>query len=237
MNENSFQKYLTDFFISEQIPPEYFTRVRFLPFSQYSDFQYDTNFFTVFEDWWVRHPDIIKSKISAIYGKSATIFARKCTVKRVNKAESDIFLNENHIYGTSASKYRIGLYAENELVAIATFAGLRNFETGKSAELIRYCNKKFSTVTGGLSKLLSYYSKEICPDNIMTYNDLDWGNGDTYRKLGFYECGVKNRFVFYCNVHSGQRIANRYFSDYENINNYVSLKNSGSIKFIRNKSK
>ncbi len=188
----------------------------------------------MFEDWWIRHPEIIKSKISALYGKSKTIFARKCFVKKITKPEADIFLNENHIYGTSTSKVRIGLFFENELVAAMTFAAMRKFQTGNSAEILRYCSKNYTTITGGLSKLLKFYMQLYAPQSIMTYTDLDWGNGEAFRRLGFVETEKRAAVSFFCNTDSGERIAKKYFRDIDNIAQYVQLTNSGSLKFVAN---
>jgi len=229
---NSFDIWLNSFCDVNHIEQSECRKHRFLSFSEYSEFQYKENIFTVFEDWWIRHPEIIKSKISALYSKSKTIFARKCFVKKITKPEADIFLNENHIYGTSTSKVRIGLFFENELVAAMTFAAMRKFHTGNSAEILRYCSKNYTTITGGLSKLLKFYMQLYAPQSIMTYTDWDWGRGDAFGKLGFCQTEKKTAVTFFCNTVTGERIPKKYFNDIDNVSQYEQLTNSGSLKFV-----
>ena len=76
-------------------------------------------------------------------------------------------------------------------------------------ELLRFCNKLNTSVIGGASKLFKYFIDNYKPEEIITYADRSWSQGNLYRKLGFdfiYETqpnyyyvvdGIrKNRFNF-----------------------------------------
>ena len=74
-------------------------------------------------------------------------------------------------------------------MSIMTFGSLRRSLGSKSKsghyELLRFCNKKNSTIIGGASKLLKYFIKNYKPSEIISYSDSSRSNGDVYYKLGF----------------------------------------------------
>lgn len=137
----------------------------------------------IYEDDWLYKQDIVKSRIRSLFGKSNIIYARKCEIRVVSSKDANVFLDVNHIQGKCVSKIRYGLYYLNELVAIMTF-GKSRFETGKT-ELLRYCSILGHNVIGGASKLFSHFMKFNDIDEIITYADRSWSNGNMYKKLGF----------------------------------------------------
>ncbi len=95
--------------------------------------------------------------------------------------ESKIFLDENHIQGNCISKYRYGLYYNNELISLMTF-GKSRFKD--EFELLRFCNKLGYNVVGGASKLFFHFLKdheEI--KEVISYADRRWSVGNLYFKL------------------------------------------------------
>jgi len=189
--------------------------------------------FLIYEDWWIRKPEIVKSKIKSILKISERIFARQCTKQKINKPDADLFLDQNHLYGSTNSKVKYGLFFKDKLYGIATFAGQRQFKNGRSVELLRYCSKNYYTIVGGLDKLLKIYIQEYQPDTIMTYIDLDWGTGESFAKLGFESKGIKDPMKFYVQKKSGNRIPEKYFNDFNNEGSYEMVKNKGSNKMIK----
>lgn len=140
---------------------------------------------------WLNRPEILASKAINRLGLSERIHARKCVVRRLDKPVLDDFLNKNHLNGSAGSKYKFGLFYDNELMAAVSFATPRMFNGKKSAELVRYCVKSFYSIPGGLDKLLKHYVKEYPCDDIFTYVDLGWSNGQGFRNIGFQEEGTK----------------------------------------------
>ena len=172
----------------------------------------------IFEDEWIYKQDIVKSRIKNILGKTDNrIYARKCTVREVDKKEAKEFIEKNHIQGNTIFKYAYGLFYDNDLVSIMTFGKLRK-NLGRTPsdnewELIRFCNKLNTNVIGGASKLLSHFLKKHSPLKIVSYADKRWSQGNMYEKLGFtllhdsqpnyyYIIGNKryNRFAFRKNI-------------------------------------
>ena len=144
----------------------------------------------IFEDEWLEKEEICKSRLLNIIGKTPNkIFARKCEIREVTAKEAKEFLNTNHIQGNVNSKVKLGLYYNNELVSLMTFGNLRKNlgQTHKEGhyELLRFCNKLYTNVVGGASKLLKYFEKKYQPVKIISYADRRWSNGDLYKSLGF----------------------------------------------------
>lgn len=142
----------------------------------------------IWQDDWIYKNEIIKSIILNKLGKSERIYARKCKIKIVDNKTKTKFLDDNHLQGNCVSKYNIGLYYNNELVSLMTFGNTR-FNKNKDIELLRFCNKLNTTVVGGASKIFKYfidnYLYKLDTNKIISYCNLDHGNGKLYENLGF----------------------------------------------------
>jgi hypothetical protein len=149
----------------------------------------------IYEFQWIQYEAILKSRIESFFGKSDTIHGRKTKFVRIDKAKSEIFLNQNHLQGYVSSKFKYGLILtagiqeQSELVAVATFSAGRKKkempENLRSFELIRFANKSGFRVIGGLSKLLNGFVQNHNVGDIMTYIDAAWSDGSGFIKLGF----------------------------------------------------
>lgn len=147
----------------------------------------------LWEDEYLKHRQIIDSRILSLLGISSRIYARETIVKSISQAELKNFLLTNHLNVPIAAKHRYGLFYKGseseELVAVAAFSRYCPIQdegiTYKSHELIRYCSLLNTTVVGGLSKLISYFEQDKKPEHIMTYVDREWSDGNSYIKLGF----------------------------------------------------
>jgi hypothetical protein len=140
----------------------------------------------IWEDDWKLKRSIVKSIILNRLGLSENkIFARKCQVKEVSASDASNFLEENHIQGFSPSKYKFGLYYNDELVSLMTF-GWRYTNSKKEFELIRFCNKRGYNIIGSASKLFSYFLKNNSSVfEVISYSDISIFDGNLYQKLGF----------------------------------------------------
>ena len=132
----------------------------------------------IFESEWLYKQEIVKSRLCSIFNHTTKIYARQCKIGIVSNDESIQFLNKNHIQGACHSKYRYGLYYNNELVSLMTF-GKSRFRKNE-IELLRFCNKLNTTVVGGASKLFKHFLNDI-----VSYADRRWSTGNLYEKLGF----------------------------------------------------
>lgn len=144
----------------------------------------------VFEDEWIYKKEIVKSRLLSIIGKvDNRIYARKTIVKEVPTKLAMKFLEENHIQGKVGGQLKLGLYKETELVALMTFGKLRKILGQESKEgsfeLLRFCNKKNTTVVGGASKLFKHFLKNYNPIEVTSYADRRWSDGNLYNQIGF----------------------------------------------------
>ena len=144
----------------------------------------------IFEDEWIRKPEIVKSRLLNIFGKSKyRFYARKCEIREVPVDIEKIFLDKNHIQGYTKSIVCYGLYLNNILISIMSFSNKRK-STGYTQidgdyELLRFCNFKNFSVVGAASKLLKHFIKVYKPNEIISFCDRRWSEGDLYEKLGF----------------------------------------------------
>ena len=155
----------------------------------------------IFEDEIISKPDIVKSRILNLIGKTPSrIYARECIIKELDSNTKKKFLNENHIDGDSVSKYNIGLFHNKELVCVGTF-GTRKISGTSSFELIRFSNRINTTVVGGFSKIFKYFVKNYKPSTITTYADIRWSGlspeDNVYVKSGFIYNGCTQPNYFY----------------------------------------
>lgn len=149
----------------------------------------------IFENEWLEKREIVESRIKCLLAANNRIFARKCEIKEISYKDSELFLNENHIQGNCVSKWRYGLYYNNELVSIMTF-GKSRFKD--EYEMLRFANKKNTNVIGGASKLFSHFTKQHADiQKIVTYADRRWSKGNLYEKLNFKKVGNTAPSYFY----------------------------------------
>ena len=142
---------------------------------------HNINLLQFYEDEWLYKKNIVKSIILAklnIFDK--IYFARKTTIKLIDKKTSDLFLDVNHIQGKCVGK-TFGLFDGEALISVMT-VGKSRFNS--SYELIRFATKLNCRVIGGFSKLLKYSKTQLGIDEITTYADLRYSTGETYKIFG-----------------------------------------------------
>lgn len=198
----------------------------------------------VYEDLWRTKGQIIKSRIRSISLKGEIIYARQCKVISIERSVEREFLDQNHMLGYTKSKYRYALVYSGRLVAVASFSNFRTIDRGgqllKSYEWIRYASDGSSRVVGGMGKLLSAFIKEVCPGEIMSYADIDWSQGDSYKRLEFNLLSITKPIRFIVDRGDYSRVKIKTAPD-EALNQQrgvedsrsVLVTNSGNYKFVR----
>ena len=148
----------------------------------------------LWQDCWVARQEIVRSRMAALSGSGIRIHARQTVARRIAKDDVRSFFITNHLQGAVNARYNYGLYSGGQLVAAASFSAgrtvTRNGVAVRSYELLRYANVLYHCVTGGLGKLIARFIKDVNPDDIMTYADLDWASGKGYRTLNFVQTAV-----------------------------------------------
>jgi hypothetical protein len=141
----------------------------------------------IWEDDWKNKKEIIKSILLNRMGKTTNkIYSRKCDLRQINdNSILSTFLNENHVQGWSKSSVAYGLYYIDELVSVMSF-GFRATNGKREYELIRFCNKRNTSVIGSANKLFKYFllnNSDV--EKVITYADISMFTGGVYEKMGF----------------------------------------------------
>jgi len=155
----------------------------------------------IFEDEWIRTPDIIKSRLRSILGVGDRIYARKCNLQEISGDEYNKFTKLHHLQGHAAATYKYGLYLNTELVSVMSFSKSRY--TNHGYELIRYCS--IGNIVGGASKLFKHFIKHIDPVSVVSYANRCWSDGGLYNMLGFTNTTVNDANVGYWYIKNHNR--------------------------------
>ena len=165
----------------------------------------------IVRDLWERQKETVLARMLAHCGTFTPLFARNCEVRRISRPEANAFLAGIHSYGGASCRYCYGLFPKKAAgtgesgrqdgpVAVAEFSNARKWiKSGqeiRSYEWIRYASLPGMRISGGMGKILRYFTDEIRPDDIMSYADLEWSDGSVYRRLGFAEDGFKSPVTF-----------------------------------------
>jgi hypothetical protein len=100
------------------------------------------------------------------------------------------------------------------LVAVATFSNARKWVKGdkeiRSYEWTRYASLPGLRISGGMGKMLKVFINEVRPDDIMSYADLEWSEGNVYKTLGFRMEEEKEPVMFVVDKDRWERFPVKY---------------------------
>ena len=134
-----------------------------------------------FTDYEIQHKwnvveSILRHKLNLI---NVSIDARETKCVQLEQEKAKQFFEINHIAGFHEATYHCGLMYDNQIVAAASF--IMNNQTNNT-ELIRFCYKNNTAVSGGLVKLIKDC---VNASQIIMCCDLRWSTGDSYISSGF----------------------------------------------------
>ena len=188
------------------------------------------------EDRWNSQRPMMQARLLAHLESFFSVYARNCEIRKIDKADAAGFLEDNHSYGDAACRYRYGMFlkrhtgwrffadnrnnpmgtpdgipAPGTLIAVAEFSNARKWIKGdktiKSYEWTRYASLPGLRINGGMGKMLKHFIKEVQPDDIMSYADLEWSEGSVYEQLGFVLEGQKEPVTFIIDTKNWKRTA------------------------------
>ncbi|MBR1453449.1 MAG: hypothetical protein IJ593_02225 [Lachnospiraceae bacterium] len=207
----------------------------------------------VFEYEW--NDDIKREKIiniinNALGNYKYTIYARDCTISKVDTKSTEIkdFINKYHLQGYTNSQVGYGCYYKGELIGVMTF-GAPRFNNECEWELIRLVWNFDYKVIGGTERLFKHFISEFNPSSIISYCNVAKFSGNIYKNLGFKNEGVTNPNYVWYNNHSNL-VLQRYETTLEKLKKagygnigdseeeimenlgYIRIYDSGNFKFI-----
>lgn len=185
-------------------------------------------------DLLITKPNKLIAIIQAKLQYNRVVYARTCQVRRIDKKSCNEFLDAYHLMSSTNSAYCYGLFDSGELVAVASFSKGRKMdrlkEYQRSYELIRTCSKEGIRVSGGISKLLTVFVKEMKPGDIMTYIDKQFGEGNSYYNCGFKKHSETEPQSFLINKKTFER---NYLKESEfDTDSFYLSQNCGNIKLV-----
>ena len=128
---------------------------------------------------WETQQDIVKSRLTNIFGKSTRLDARQCTVSEIDADTAAQFFETTHLSGNTTCDKVYGLHHNDQL---AMAMGVVNTDSGLS--IARHSTHLNHTVVDGLAILIASCKKD-CPGALTAECDLRWDSGHTYESLGF----------------------------------------------------
>jgi hypothetical protein len=175
----------------------------------------------VYQDQWINRSEIVISRIKNALGLSQKIGARSCIVKKIDTKIASDFFEEHHLSGASKAAHTIGLYNKDNLCLAASFSKSRVMIDGevyyRSYELIRFASAKNILVVGGLQKILNHFILFKNVVHLMTYIDLNFGDGKGFEKFGFKKIGSAKMLSFYVNPNTNERMSAKTYESLQNI--------------------
>ena len=145
---------------------------------------------SIYESDWFNKRDNIINLLKNIFIESQIIYARNCTISKLDHKTKSVFINKYHFYCDSNQRtISYGLYYNDELMSVMSFGKLRGqhklHNNKDHYELVRFVTKDNVRIIGGASKLFKKFISEYHPVYIICYSDNDFFTGETYNKLGF----------------------------------------------------
>lgn len=205
----------------------------------------------LWEDVWASRRNQVLSRIHSFCGLNKSLHGRKTKVSELEAKDVRLFLEEHHLQGYIKTKYNLGLFLNDELIATACFAPPRPMKNKganyQSAELVRFATKTGFTIVGGLGKLLKAFNEQVPVDDLMTYADRDWSLGKGYDKLGFETFEQTKPLHFYVDTTTMERYPEHRLpkktltafeaqnvlnlDDFLTQNHFVKVFNTGNLKY------
>lgn len=181
-------------------------------------------------------PLIIKSITLNYLGiQQNKIYARMCKIKQVSAHDARRFFNENHLMGYIAAP-TYGLYYDDQLVVAISIKTKK-----QGIDIARLCSKLNTSITGGLSKLLSHAIKIYNPQFIQSYVDFRYATGHSYVKLNFKLENVSLGFCWTDFQQAFNRLRCRANMDYRGLSEkqyakelgWAKIYDAGQAKYVK----
>lgn len=123
----------------------------------------------------------VASLVASVSGaNSRKVYARKLDIRPISFSEASAFFEKTHLMGAGTTAKAIGGFIDGELVVCLSY---RKYKDG--IDIARFSSALFTTVCGGLSRLISYVEKLEKPRFIQSFVDLRYGDGHSLETLGF----------------------------------------------------
>ena len=143
--------------------------------------------FVFFPHEWSKRKEQINSHVKSYKKSEITYFARKCSIKEIDKKTMRRFCDEYHIQGSNnLAIVCFGIFHQEELMGVLSLG--RHHRNKNEIILDRMCFKSSVRVVGGASKMFAAALKwagDNLVEKITSYSDNRYSLGTVYERLGF----------------------------------------------------
>lgn len=123
-------------------------------------------------------------KIIDIVADKKPVYARNCTMYKLQPKVTDDFLKKYHIQGTVKNQVLcLGLIKDGELLQVMTF-GTPRYNKNYSSELLRLCTKPGIALVGGAERMFKFAIDILGVDDVISYCDISKFSGKVYERIG-----------------------------------------------------
>lgn len=151
----------------------------------------------------------VNNLLDTLHRKKQTIFARTTTVEKISAAAAREFVDRHHLAGFSGGANHYALVDRTgQIVHVATF-GKSRFSTKFEYECVRSCSDGDYTIVGGVSKIFEAFRRDVKPSSCVSYADLRFGRGSSYRHCQFDNIGITQPNYWYFNRSSPNKLYSR----------------------------
>ena len=139
------------------------------------------NIFQIREDELRDRPKVVRSIVLNYFGIFEKKYnARSLEIREVKSEQARLFFEANHLMGFYSAVKSYGLYSDDELVSCLSVR-----TTKDHLEIARFGGKLSCSIRGGFSKLLKHAQKIHNPSRLVSFCDLRYCTGKSYKDLGF----------------------------------------------------
>lgn len=165
----------------------------------------DVHLLTIFSDEWETRKEQCQSHIKSLLGiHDSRVYARKCSIKQIDKTQGKEFFEKYHIQGKNTlGIIFFGLFYQKELIAVMSL-GRHNRQVA-GIVLDRLCFKGGVQISGGASKLFAKcltWASENNYKKIISFSDNRWSIGGVYKAMNFQLEKELNPDYSYVNIKS-----------------------------------
>lgn len=194
------------------------------------------NLITIFEDEWLNKNNIVRNRLKyMLCNNTDRIYARNCGITEISSKTAKEFVDNYHLQGYVNCKVKLGAYNEGRLVSVMTFSKPsiskgRKDQKGLSWELSRFCSS--CNVVGIASKLLSYFKNVYEWDEIYSYADKRWSDGNLYEKIGFDKVDdTKPNYWYFHTIDKGLKKYHRFNFRKDKLNKLLENFDGGKTEY------
>lgn len=144
------------------------------------------DYLMLYEDEWINKKDIFKNIIlnKLNLNNPTKIRPQKCEIKLITNKEINILYDKYHYIGKCNSKFNIGVYYQDELIAGLSIRTPSRQKAGDWEISRMVCNFQYR-IYGIWSYLLNYIKNtKLISGKLITYSDNRLSDGDVYKKIG-----------------------------------------------------